>query len=112
MQLIKTACSPTSPEHDIRLEGEIDMAVEQALADTVTLFEACEHRDVCVDASALEFIDSTGLTMLARLARLARDRGGAVRVTAAPHQLERMVEMTKLPVEVDTSPEATCDSAS
>ena len=108
MTHVKTSCSATAPEHDIRLEGDIDLASQPELEAAVTMFVECAHRDVCVDAASLDFIDSTGLTFLVHVARLSRQRGGGVRVTGAPRQLARMVEVTALPIEMDPDPDSSC----
>jgi anti-anti-sigma factor len=49
--------------------------------------------DVVIDASAVAFVDSAGLALLARVARGAAAQGRAVVLLDAPHHLRRLLDV-------------------
>jgi anti-anti-sigma factor len=55
----------------VYLSGELDMASVEGFVDSAATFLG-NQSEMVVDVSALEFIDSTGIAGLLKLARLAR----------------------------------------
>lgn len=77
------------------LDGSVDLAVRErdapalwaALADPVV-------RAVEVDAGGVDFLDSSGLSVLVRLVRDAAERGVAVRLGAVSPRVADLLEHT------------------
>jgi anti-anti-sigma factor len=80
----------------VTVHGEHDLSTEPAL--TRALEEAAAHSNVLVDLSECEFIDSTVIAALLRVARTVTDRGErfALLIPAAQRQITRIAEMTHL----------------
>jgi anti-anti-sigma factor len=80
----------------VQLRGEHDLATEQALMQA--LDEAAAHSNVLVDMSECDFIDSTVIAALLRVARTVSERGErfALYIPAAQRQITRIAEMTHL----------------
>lgn len=73
--------------------GEIDLAVRQS---ATPLCHAVAERGlpVVVDAGEVTFIDSTGMSILVRLARDGEQRGYPVSVRNAPWMLQELLAIT------------------
>lgn len=78
----------------ITLEGEFDMTGTQRFWAFVTEALAEDPRAITVDASGLEFIDSSGLLALLRARDAAVEAGVAFRVSDPSPALRRLVEVT------------------
>jgi anti-sigma B factor antagonist len=67
----------------LRVRGELD--VDSAQVVRRQLFETviAEGQKVVVDLEGLDFIDSSGLTVLIQTARRVRDRGGELHLVCA-----------------------------
>ncbi len=80
----------------VRPAGELDMATVPTLE--VTLRDAHERgfRRLIVDLRELEFIDSTGLTLLMRWTLDARNDGYEFAVVPGDHRIRRLFELTRL----------------
>jgi anti-anti-sigma factor len=80
----------------VTLRGEHDLSTEPAL--TAALEEAAAHSSVLVDLSECDFVDSTVIASLLRVARTVTERGErfALLVPAAQRQITRIAEMTHL----------------
>lgn len=82
--------------------GEIDLAVRQAVAPMCQTV-AERGLPVVIDAERITFIDSTGMSILVRLARDGEQRGYPVTVRNAPWMLQELLAITGvdrlLPVE-------------
>ena len=80
----------------VRVSGELDIATaEQAyiyLSDVIDAWPA----PVSVDLSGLTFCDASGLGVLARIARHARQAGRQLRLTAARPSLLKIMRITGL----------------
>lgn len=73
--------------------GEIDLAVRQS---ATPLCQAAAERGlpVVIDAAGVTFIDSTGMSILVRLARDGEQRGYPVSVQNAPWMLQELLAIT------------------
>lgn len=80
----------------VTLHGEHDLSTEPALARA--LGAAAAHSNVLVDLSECDFMDSTVIAALLRVARTVTDRGEqvALLIPAAQRQITRIAEMTHL----------------
>lgn len=77
----------------VELWGEIDLAVRQTagpLCQTV----AERAKPVVIDAGAVTFIDSTGMSILVRIARDAETGGYPVELQNAPWMLKELLTIT------------------
>jgi anti-anti-sigma factor len=80
----------------VQLHGEHDLGTEPALMQA--LGEAAAHSNVLVDLSECDFIDSTVIAALLRVARTVMERGErfVLYIPAAQRQITRIAEMTHL----------------
>jgi anti-sigma B factor antagonist len=77
---------------NITVTGEIDLETSGALHDALTRASQC--REVHLDLSAVDYMDSTGLrTVLVAKAELER-AGGSLDVVAASSIVSRLIEIT------------------
>ena len=77
------------------LVGAIDLVVRER--DAPALWDALDApavRAVDVDAADVTFLDSTGLSVLVRLARDAAERGLPLRLTAVSPRVADLLEQT------------------
>ncbi|KSW28751.1 STAS domain-containing protein [Cellulomonas sp. B6] len=77
------------------LHGAVDLDVRER--DSPALWAALERPDVGavdVDASGVTFLDSSGLSILVRLARDAGERGVPLRLVALSPRVEDLLEAT------------------
>ncbi|WP_201775250.1 MULTISPECIES: STAS domain-containing protein [Cellulomonas] len=77
------------------LDGAVDLAVRER--DTPPLWAALAEPDVTgveVDAGAVTFLDSSGLSVLVRLARDADERGVPLRLTAMSPRVADLLDAT------------------
>lgn len=78
------------------LSGELDLAVAP---DLVTELEyALDHVSphLVLDLTKVEFIDSSGLTMLLRVRQLTQERNGSLVLTGANEALDYLLSLTRL----------------
>ena len=79
------------------MTGELDIATaEQAYTFISDVIDAWETAPVSVDLSGLTFCDASGLGVLARIARHARQTGHQLRLTAARPSLLKIMRITGL----------------
>lgn len=73
--------------------GEIDLAVRHS-AGPMCQVVADRGLPVVIDASRITFIDSTGMSILVRLARDGESRGYPVELRNAPWMLKELLTIT------------------
>ena len=81
--------------HVVALLGELDIAGAPALEEELLRVEATDAKEIVVDLSSLDFIDSTGI----RLVVMAADRCSAdsrLTLLRGPKQVHRVFEITDL----------------
>jgi anti-sigma B factor antagonist len=84
-----------SDETLIRLAGEVDLALAEALAFVAE--EATERASpIRVDVSQVRFIDSTGLSLIGRVAAVELRAGRRVRVEGADRRLRDLLRISGL----------------
>ena len=78
----------------IRAQGEVDLSNAARLQETIdSAFKEKPARPIVVDLGALEFIDSTGLSVLVEATRRSRENGNRFRVRGATGQVRRVLEI-------------------
>lgn len=81
---------------EIRVEGELDLAVADQLRDTLERAVA-ESSEVLIRLEACEFIDSTGIAVIVHAHKHAADEGKrAVAICAPSSQVFRVLSVTGL----------------
>jgi anti-anti-sigma factor len=80
--------------YEIRVEGELDLAVAGRLQEAIA---RCADRQTLVDLEDCEFIDSTGIAVIVRAHRDRADDGGRRLVVHSPSdQVLRVLTTTGL----------------
>ena len=80
---------------EIRVEGELDLAVADQLADGLARAKA-ECRHVLLGLNSCEFIDSTGIAAIVHAHNELAKRGGRLAVYAPEDQVLRVLSVTGL----------------
>lgn len=80
----------------IELYGELDIAGEEMTARELHRAEASDAKHIVVDLSGLDFIDSTGLRVLAAAQARSRQNSHRVVFLRAGGQVESVLAMTQL----------------
>lgn len=77
----------------VRLEGELDLGTADELRDTVLALVA-EHPTLVLDLRALDFMDSTGISVVIECDNAAQERGTGFYVVRGPEQVQRVLALT------------------
>jgi anti-sigma B factor antagonist len=83
-------------ERTVHLEGTCDLASAPQLREKLTELRPPAVKDLIVDVSGLEFIDSTGLGLLLGAMRRLRESGGSLSIAGATGGVLRVLEITDL----------------
>jgi anti-sigma B factor antagonist len=83
-------------ERTIHLEGTCDLASAPKLRETLSELRPPDVLHIVVDASGLEFIDSTGLGLLLGSLRRLKEAGGSLKIAGAQGAVLRVLEITDL----------------
>jgi anti-sigma B factor antagonist len=78
----------------IGVSGELDLASSPALENELESGAASRALLVIVDLRQLEFMDSTGLSVLVRAHQRATDAGRRFGVVKGPQQVQRLLSLT------------------
>jgi anti-sigma B factor antagonist len=79
----------------VGLRGELDVTVAVRVVAELSVVAARE-RDIIVDLTGLEFIDSSGLAALVRVRKQVRHAGGELLLAAPQRQVLRLIALTRL----------------
>jgi anti-sigma B factor antagonist len=79
----------------IRVEGELDLAVAGQLEDALAR-AAAECKEVLIGLEGCEFIDSTGIAVIVHAHSQLAGQGGRLAVYAPSHQVLRVLAVTGL----------------
>lgn len=80
-----------------RVTGEVDHHATRALRQELERqVEACRPRELAMDLSGVDFMDSSGIALLFRVRRLMEEFSGTVRVTGARPQALRVLRAAGL----------------
>jgi anti-sigma B factor antagonist len=78
----------------IGVSGELDLASSPALENELERGAASDAPLVIVDLRRLEFMDSTGLSVLVRAHQRAAESGQRFGVVKGPQQVQRLLSLT------------------
>jgi anti-sigma B factor antagonist len=78
----------------IGVSGELDLASSPALEHELERGAASQAETVIVDLRDLEFMDSTGLSVLVRAHQRATEHGQRFGVVKGPQQVQRLLSLT------------------
>lgn len=78
----------------IGVRGELDLASSPALEEELERGAAASAELVIVDLRNLEFMDSTGLSVLVRAHQRATENGQRFGVVRGPQQVQRLLSLT------------------
>jgi anti-sigma B factor antagonist len=78
----------------IGVSGELDLASSPALETELESAAASAAALVVVDLRGLEFMDSTGLSVLVRAHQRATEHGQRFGVVRGPQQVQRLLSLT------------------
>jgi anti-sigma B factor antagonist len=76
------------------VEGELDISTAPMLDQELERAEAGDAGTLLVDLDRVVFIDSTGLHVLIKHAKLSSENGGRLRLTKGSRQVRRLFEIT------------------
>lgn len=79
----------------IRVEGEVDLSNASLLDEKIAEADRGQ-KDVLLDLERLEFIDSTGLTVIVRLGKRVKERGGELAMAIAKPSIRKLFSITAL----------------
>jgi anti-sigma B factor antagonist len=91
-------CDTTRVDGSIRIQpvGELDMFTVPVLEASLKKAHAEGHHTLVVDLRGLDFIDSTGLTLLTRWSLGAERDGFDLALVAGSDRIQRLFELTRL----------------
>ena len=82
--------------YEVYLHGELDMSTAPKLRDELLRLSSDGAIDVTVDMSELDFVDSTGLSVLITGLKRLRERGGDLALRSPKPGTRRVLEITGL----------------
>ncbi|MBV9002507.1 MAG: STAS domain-containing protein, partial [Solirubrobacterales bacterium] len=78
----------------ITVSGELDLASSPALQEELDRVAASETQRLIIDLRALDFMDSTGLSVLVRAHQRAEEQGRELAMVKGPQQVQRLLSLT------------------
>ncbi len=78
----------------IGVQGELDLASSPALEQELETGPPSQAEVVIVDLRQVEFMDSTGLSVLVRAHQRATEKGQQFVVVRGPQQVQRLLSLT------------------
>lgn len=90
------AIAENGTNRTVRLDGTCDLATAPELRQALQPLVPPDVKEVTLDLSALEFIDSTGLGVILGAMRRLREGGGTLRIAGASGTVRRVLEITDL----------------
>lgn len=87
-----SAAEPTT----LILVGSIDLMTHQALLEAGKQSMAGSPHGVCIDAGAVDFIDSVGISALIELEQTARRRGVPLSIVRPSARVQRVLDLVGL----------------
>ena|SRR2546421_12730973 len=80
----------------VAVTGEVDLYTAPRLRETIDSAIAGTPRELVIDLSGVEFLDSSGLNLLVRAHKRLKPISGSVTVRGAGGQVLKALELTKL----------------
>jgi anti-sigma B factor antagonist len=78
----------------IAVSGELDLASSPALQEELERVSASDARMLIIDLRELDFMDSTGLSVLVRAHQRAEEEGRELAMVRGPQQVQRLLSLT------------------
>jgi anti-sigma B factor antagonist len=78
----------------IAISGELDLASSPALQEELDRAQATDASLLIIDLRELDFMDSTGLSVLVRAHQRADEQGRRLAMVKGPQQVERLLSLT------------------
>ena len=78
----------------IAVSGELDLASSPALQEELDRVSASESDLLIIDLRDLDFMDSTGLSVLVRAHQRAEQEGRRLAMVKGPQQVQRLLSLT------------------
>jgi anti-sigma B factor antagonist len=78
----------------IALSGELDLASSPALQEELERAAAAETPMLIIDLRELDFMDSTGLSVLVRAHQRIEEGGRQLAMVRGPQQVQRLLSLT------------------
>ena len=80
----------------VRLSGECDIASAPQLQEALKSMRGPDITEVIVDATELDFMDSTGLGVVMGALKRLKESGGTLKIAGARGPVRRVLEVTGL----------------
>jgi anti-sigma B factor antagonist len=80
----------------IEFYGELDLAGSEVAAEALRRCAQSDVKEIIVDLSGLDFIDSSGLNVLVESFKSDRQNGNRLRFLRGPDPVERVMKLTSL----------------
>ncbi|HWC08017.1 MAG TPA: STAS domain-containing protein [Solirubrobacterales bacterium] len=94
MQIFRLTEVPSvDGERELRVEGELDLAVADRLQDAL---DGIDAKRVLIDLGDCDFIDSTGIAVIVRADQRARESGGRVAIHSPSAPVLRVLSLSGL----------------
>ena len=78
----------------VGVTGELDLASSPALEQQLDQFYASDGEVLVIDLRGLEFMDSTGLSVIVSAHQRLIDAGRRLIITRGPPQVQRLLDLT------------------
>ena len=78
----------------IAVSGELDLASSPALQEELDRVSGSESDLLIIDLRDLDFMDSTGLSVLVRAHQRAEEQGRRLAMVKGPQQVQRLLSLT------------------
>jgi anti-sigma B factor antagonist len=78
----------------IAVSGELDLASSPALQEELDRLAASDSELLIIDLRELDFMDSTGLSVLVRAHQRAEEQGRRLAMVKGPQQVQRLLSLT------------------
>ncbi len=82
------------PATVIAVSGELDLASSPTLQEELDRVAASESQMLIIDLRALDFMDSTGLSVLVRAHQQIEEQGRQLAMVKGPQQVQRLLSLT------------------
>jgi anti-anti-sigma factor len=76
------------------MSGELDLASSPALQEELDRIASSRSQLLIIDLRELDFMDSTGLSVLVRAHQRAEEQGRQVAMVKGPQQVQRLLSLT------------------
>ena len=78
----------------IAVSGELDLASSPALQEELDRVASSDSELLIIDLRELDFMDSTGLSVLVRAHQRAEEHGRQLAMVRGPQQVQRLLSLT------------------